>query len=199
MKKLLVTIAALCFSTHLALASSIAPVTGAQDPSQLNAIINNLINSIQSGVNGFVGGIVGTVASSATTAEQTLASVTIPANTLSKQGQSLRVRCSGYFSGAQHASTSAKVYFGTSSFSTGNVTTGSQSYDIDLLVTYNAGATSAVQVGRGTQGSTAIAVVATANTTDDMTTNLVAKCTATQGTASASDVVNQNFIIEQIK
>lgn len=199
MKKILTAFAAVVFSGAIAFASSISNFSGPSEPSQVFSYLNQLIGSIQTGVNGIVANGSGAVASTATTAEQVLATTTIPANTLSRAGQSLRLRCSGNTVATSHANTTMKLYYGTSAITTAAATTAGQMWDLALLVTYNASATSAVYVGTGAIGTTLVAPVATANTTDDMSTALTAKCTTTQGTASAGDVNMYTFLVEQVK
>lgn len=199
MKKITLTLLAVVFSAALAYGSSITPFSGPQDPSQIQAYLNSLINSISTGVNGLVANATGVVSSTATTAEQTLASVTVPANVLTKNGQSLRVRCSGVLGNTSHANTSVKIYYGTSAVASTNATTSGQAFNVELISTYNASPTSSVYSAFGHMGTVEFTPVATANTTDNLASALVAKCTATQGTASAADVVLTNLIVEQVK
>lgn len=199
MRKLLSAVAAIVFSGALAMAASFTPVTGPQDPSQLNASLNALLTNINAGVNGIIANLSTTVASTATTVEQNLASVSIPASTLTKSGQSVKARCSGLLAANTHTST-IKLYYGTSSVSTAATPgTGNPYFNLELLVAYDASATAGKYVGTGQIGSTMVAVVATSNTTDNMASALTAKCTTTQGTASASDTLLMNFLVEQVK
>lgn len=197
MKKLL-TVAALLASTALAGAAYLPAVTGPQDPSQINATINQLQQNINNGVNGLIGAFTTTTNSTATTAEQTLASISVPANTLLQNGQTLRLRCSGVVGSTAAHSATIKLYYGTSSISSGSGN-GGASYDLSLQVTYDASATAGKFVGTGLFGATVVTPVATSNTTDDMRTALTAKCTTTQNTASASDTTLMNFLVEQVK
>lgn len=195
MKKLLLALAAALGIGSLAYGAALTPLTGPQDPSQLNATINQLMQSIQSGVNGIVYSAPQTVTSTATTVEQNLVAALIPANTLNRAGQSLRLRCAGVNAAGNGT---VKLYYGTSSVSlTANST--NQSWDLGLLVAYNASATSAKYVGTGVFNATAATTVATQNIVDNMASALTAKCTATSATASAGNFLLMNFLVEQIK
>lgn len=198
MKKVLATLAAVILSGTIAIASNISNFTGPSEPSQIFAYLNRLIGSIQTGVNGLVANGSGAAASAATTVEQVLVTTTIPANTLSRAGQSLRLRCAGNTS-ANTQTKLVKLYFGTSSIATPSMAATSETYDLTLLVTYNTSATSSVYAGNGSVNTTVVAPVSGTNSTDNLATALTAKCTTTQGTASASDTVNQLFLVEQIK
>ena len=200
MKNFLATLAAVVFSGAIAFASSIPTFTGSSEPSQIYGYLNQLIGSIQSGVNGLVANGSGAVNSTATTAEQTLVTTTIPANTLSKGGQSLRLRCAGG-TAATTTNKLVKLYYGTSSVATPTMSTSAQTYDLELIVTYNVSAQSANYAGKGqvSGAQQVVPPVSAVNATDDMSTALTAKCTTTQGTASANDTVNQLFLVEQIK
>ena len=198
MKKVLATLAAVLLSGAIASASYIPNFSGASEPSQIFSYLNQLIGSIQSGVSGVVANGSGVINSTATTVEQTLAGTTIPANTLSRAGQALRLRCAGSLANSSH-SASTKLYYGTSSITTPTVSTSGQIYDLELMVIYQSAATQGAFVGRGAQGTTVIAPVAATNSTDDMSTALTAKCTTTQFTASAADAVLNVFYVEQVK
>ena len=201
MKKVLATLAAVLMSGAIAFASSVPTFTGASEPSQIFAYLNQLITSLQSGVNGVVAAQVGVTASAATTNEQTLATTTIPGNTLSKGGQALRLRCSGLFANTSHATNTVKLYYGTATITTTSTTTSGQSWHLELMVADSGGTTSTTSefVGMTLINSAPGVMVATSNAADDLSTALTAKCTTTQGTASASDVVLHNFSVEQSK
>ena len=197
MKKILSTLAAVLLSGAISYASNIPNFSGASEPSQIFSYLNQLIGSIQSGVNGLVANGSGAVASTGTSSEQTLVTTPIAANTLVRAGQALRLRCAGNHA-ANTDSAVVKLYFGTSSITTPAMASSAETYDIELLVTYNASATSSVYAGRGSVNTTVVAPVSGTNTTDDMTTALTAKCTTTT-TATAADITNQLFTVEQIK
>jgi hypothetical protein len=93
LKRIAYALTGLVLTGVIALGANIPLLTGAQDPSQLNATINQLILSINSGVEGSIGGFVGPQATTGTTI-QILGTATINANSLTA-GQSVRVTCWG--------------------------------------------------------------------------------------------------------
>ena len=201
MKKILATLAAVVLSGAIAAASSISNFSGPSEPSQIFGYLNQLIASIYSGVNGVIASQIGVTASTATTTEQTLATTTIPANTINRAGQALRLRCSGVTANTSHASTTVKLYYGTSAITSTSTTLVGQSWDLNLQVASSGGATSTTSefVGMTLINSAPGVMVATSNAVDDLSTALTAKCTTTQGTASAGDVILHSFIVEQVK
>ena len=204
MKKLLLTVSALALSAVLvAKAADLTPFIGPQDPSQLNNSLNTLERNIQTGVNGLIASMGSTVSATATTVEQNLYSTPIATSVLSKAGQALRLRCAGTSAANTHNKT-IKLYYGTSVFTSPTISSTGVNWEMELLISYNASATSAKYTGRGSYGlmatsGTVMAPIATANTTDNMASALNAKCTATLGTASALDVELMDFKVEQIK
>jgi hypothetical protein len=199
MKKLLSTVAAICFAGAVAYAANLPPVSGPQDPSQINSTVNSALQEVAAGVNGLVAVAPATVTSIATTVEQTLAQQTIPGGTLSLAGQSLRLRCAGILNTA-FGQAAVGVFYGTSVVSSAltPINTGA-SFDIQLLVTYNASSTSAKYIGTGTVNASPIAVIATANTTDNMAANQIAKCNTIQTQSQTAGVTLMNFFVEQLK
>jgi hypothetical protein len=170
------------------------------EPSQSLYCYNQIIGTVN-GYLGLVAALPGPIASTATTGEQTLATTPLPPGLLSVAGQTLRLRCGG--TTASNGNTkSAKLYFGTgATISTGNFSTSGAAWELELLVT--AGTTIAtansVYIGRGTQNTTVVAPVSGNNLTDNLSNAVTAKCTVTQGSASAADMTLEDFIIEQIK
>lgn len=201
MKKLLLsTVAALLTAGVMAVAADLPNFTGPQDPSQLNATMNQMNANIRSGVNGLIAFTPGASGSAATTAEQTLATTSVPASTIAKTGQTLFMRCSGGFAFSGHTNT-IKLYYGTSVYSSGPIVAAASlsTWSLELYVTNAGSSTSGVIRGLGAVGASPVFLNATTNAVDDMTTALTAKCTATQGTAAPNDVTITNFFVEQIK
>ena len=204
MRKLLSALVAVTFSAGIAAAAFIPLLSGSaqlacQEPSQSAYCANQLIQTMNSYL-GLVAVLPGPIASTATTAEQTLATTSLPPNTLSVPGQTLRLKCGGA-TAANGNTKSAKLYFGTgASISTGNFTASAAAWELELIVT-DAAITqpNSVYVGRGTESTTVVAPVAGNNVTDNLTTAITAKCTVTQGTASAADLTLEDFVIEQVK
>jgi hypothetical protein len=94
LKKFLAASAAVLVAGSVAYAAQIPLITGAQDPSQLNATINSVIQAVNAGTGlaGYVGGL--PLATTGTTI-QTLGSITLPAGQLKSVGQGVRIVCYG--------------------------------------------------------------------------------------------------------
>lgn len=116
------------------------------------------------------------------TGEQTLATYTLPANSLYKTDQNLRIRA--YFTHAANTNgVTFKLYFGATSISSGSLTTSGQTAELALDVVRTGSATQAVWAS-GKQATTSLASAYTAGT-DDFTTALTIKATVTGGTTGA--------------
>jgi hypothetical protein len=200
LRKILAGLSALAVTATIAWSATLPYFSGPNcaEGSQLQACLNGLIQTINPGVAGLVLSIPGPTSSTGTTAEQTLVSATIPTNTIVTPGQSLRITCAGN-TAANGNTKAAKLYLGTFSVSTGNFTTSAETWKLELLVTMAATPSNTVGVADGLINTTVVAPVVTNNLTDLYTGALTAKCTATQGTASAADVVQDVFLIEQVK
>ena len=94
MKRTAVTIGILLALAYTAFAANIPPLTGPQDPSQLQATINQLVQSVNSnvGMPGYVGGL--PAATTGTTIQQ-LGLVNLPGGVLNTVGKGLRISCYG--------------------------------------------------------------------------------------------------------
>ena len=203
MRKFWSTLVAVLFSGGIAAAAFIPILSpnnpagiACSEPSQSLYCYNQIIGTVNSYL-GLVAAQPGAVNGAALTSEQTLATTTLPGGTLGAAGQSLIIRCNGTTSSAGHNNT-AKLYFGQYSFSSGTMSTASASWELELLITATS-TTASVGNGRGTFSTTVIAPTVTVDSVDVLTGGIVAKCTGTQGTASAADIVLDNFIVEQVK
>ena len=206
MRKLWSTLVAVLFSGGIAAAAFIPFLTpnspagiACSEPSQSLYCYNQIIGQVN-GFLGLVAALPGPVASVATTAEQTLATTPLPPGTLTTAGQTLRLKCGG--TTASNGNTkSAKLYFGTgATISTGNFTASGVAWELELIVSANGLTQPNSQfLGRGSESTTTVAPVAGQNTTDNLSNAVTAKCTVTQGTASAADLTLEDFIIEQVK
>lgn len=215
MRKLWSTLVAVLFSGGIAAAAFIPFLTpnspagiACSEPSQSLYCYNQIIGTVNSYL-GLVGALPGPQATTATTAEQTLATTVIPPGTLSVPGQTLRLRCGGTTAGNVDLK-AAKLYFGTgATVSTGNFGnnfTGGvgTSYELELLVTAVTATANSVYIGRGSiTGAASVATAVNPTVGNDLTDNLsngvTVKCTATLGLASAGDLTQQLFLIEQVK
>lgn len=198
-KKLLATAAAVLCSGAIAFSANLSLLTGPQPAADLQSILNTLIRNINSGVGGLQNAQTGAVSTSATTAETTLQSYTLPANSLANAGQSLRITCWGQTASTSNNKT-MKLYFGSTAVSTVAAGSVGQSWWLDMIVMRTAATTQAtLQRGfAGTGSVTPVAVVASAGA-ETLTSGVLIKCTGTNGTASASDITANGMIVESIK
>lgn len=187
-------------------ASNIPLISGTTSPSavacseasQEIACLNNLINQINSGVAGYYAAILAPVAASATSTEQTLASVAVPTGAIASPGQALRLRCSG-ISAANVSAKTIKLYWGNNVYSSGSFAGSASGWDLEMLV-IAATTTNTISTARGTQATTVIAPVASTdfNTVDQINGPVTVKCTGTTD-GTASEVTLETLYIEQVK
>lgn len=200
MRKLLSACLALLLAGGIAFATNIPLYKGPIQPGNLLDALNNLVLQINADTPGLSQFIAGPISSTATTLEQTLASTTIPAAQIVSAGQGLRLRCAGTTAADTNTKT-VHLYFGNFEYSSAAFSTSAENWDLEILI--NAAATPAtadsVGVGHGTTGTTVVAPVATNDTADNWQNAIAAKCTVTQGNASANDTTLETFLIEQIK
>lgn len=133
--------------------------------------------------------------SSLTASETTLSTLTLPANSLYKNGQSIRVKAFGTFA-ANANNKEVKLYFGTTSIlDTGTLTSNNKSWYVEALIMRSAvGGQSVIASGRA--GDAIIAEIYTALTKDAATDLAIAvKGTAATG---ASDIVCKGMIVEAL-
>lgn len=196
LKKFLTGTVAVFFIAGLAAASNISLLSGPQDPSQLLNTVNTLIQSINFGVNGRLTAVV-TPALNTTTAEQTLATYTLPANRIATNGDAVRIKCWGTTAANSNVKT-IKIYFGATSFSsaTAGGAPNNKAFDAEMLVVRSAAATQNI-VGRIAFDLTTQTTQTSTAGTDTWTTNQTIKCTG-QGTSN-SDVNMQGMLVEQVK
>ena len=135
-----------------------------------------------------------TAASTATTAEQTLATYSIPANTLNV---GTRIRVGGSWTLAANGDTkTVKCYFGGSSMSSGSLATNNKNASCQLDIVNNSAASNEVY-GNMIVDVTPITGYVNAGT-DSTASPIVVKLTATQGSAQAADVIMNSFWVERI-
>lgn len=195
LKRLLAALGAVLGATAIGVAANLSLVTGAQDPSQLNATINTLITNINQSVSR-IGVGAQQVQATGTTAEQTLYQYTLPAGYLANAGDGVRISCWGVDS-ATGNNKSQKLYFGNSSITTPTAGTNNKGWRLQMTV-MRTGATSQAIDSWGLVDTTAV-TPANASGSDTLANALTIKCTTTLGTASAADVVGQGFLVEAIK
>lgn len=132
------------------------------------------------------------VAGVAGTGEQTLATYSIPANTL-VFGRLIKIRAS-FSSGANGNNKTFKCYFGASVITSGTLTDNAKNGVCEVLVYYTSAAATQEVVGTMLHDTTAITPYINAGT-DNAAAAIVAKFTG-QGGTSGVDVVMNTFSVE---
>ena len=182
-----------------AIAANVPLISGAQDPSNVNANLNQVIQAINANTGGLINAQTGAVATGTGTAEQTLQTFSLPPNTLTSAGQMLRIACWGA-TGATANNKTVKLYFGSSVITTPTYAGNAQSWYLELIVMRTGAATQAV-VGNGMAGTGSVTPVAvyTNAGTEDLTAAVTIKCTGTDGTSAAADITANGMIVTASK
>ena len=198
-KRLLAVLAAVICSGVIASSANLSlfsNTSGCSEASQLLSCINRVIQSINAGVGGLGNAQTAAVSTTATTAETTLQTYTLPGGSLSAAGQSLRVTCWGG-TGANTNNKTMKLYFGATAVSTATAATNNKGWFLDYIVMRRTATTEGF-LGRGVVDTTAVSP-STADAAETLASDIVIKCTGTNGTASATDITAQGMIVESIK
>lgn len=200
LKGILAGAAAVLFAATMAGAANLSLLSGSQysEPSQILATVNTLIQNINFGVSGRLNAsVTATGTPLATTAEQTLASYTLPANRLANTGDGVRIVCWGTTASNSNGK-SVILYFGNSSFTSANAssTPNGAKWRMELLVMRSGAATQTV-VGNGQVLAAPVSIYTNAGT-DSLTANVTIKCNGLTATAP-QDVTLQGMLVEQIK
>ena len=196
LKRVLAALAAVFCAGAIAVAANIPLLTGPVDPGNLRGTLNTLIQSINANVGGLLNAQTGSTGTAANTVETTLQQYTMPANTLSAAGQSVRITCWGS-TAANGNNKTMKLYFGASVISTGVLTLNDKKWFLTLTVMRTAAATQAV-LGSGVGDATNVATYGNAGT-DALTAGVLIKCTGENGTVAANDIVATGMITEVLK
>lgn len=161
--------------------------------------VNQIVQAVNTGTGGLINAQTGSVGTTAVTTEEVLQTYTLPANTLAQAGQSVRVSCF-FTTGATANNKTVKLYFGASVISTATYAGNAQVGRLQAIVTRTAAATQKFN-GSGMAGTGSLTPVAEVYTagTDALTAGVVIKCTGTNGTAAANDIVATSMITELIK
>ncbi len=195
LKKLAAALGAIVCASAIAFAANLPLVSGAQDPSQLTAVINNLIQTINTSVSRI--GVASTaVATGATTAESTLLQYTLPASLLANPGDSIRIGCWG-ITGANTNNKTMKLYFGSVVIATATAATNNPGWNLRMNVRRRSATTPAID-STGQVDTTLVSPV-NADGAETLTGSVLIKCTGTNGTASAADITAQGLLVEAIR
>jgi hypothetical protein len=192
-KRLLAAALTGLFLSGVAFANNLPLITGAQDPSQLNATINTLIQSINANTTGLVGSYVTSTATTGTSI-QALGTVTIAPNLLSSPGQALRIKCWG--TGTATGTNTLTLQYGTATViavAGGATTAGVFSAEAIVLLT---GSKTEDLIETGIFNATPATSVHVAATQDN-TTSLNAVCSGTSTTLGNFTLTGMT--VEQLK
>lgn len=195
LKRILAAFAAVVGAGAIAIGANMPLVTGAQDPSQLTAVVNTLINTINSSVSRIGVGATA-VSTGATTAESTLQQFTVPGGYLANPGDSMRITCWGG-TGTDSNNKTMKLYFGSSVITTPTAATSNKGWLLRMIVMRRSASAQAI-LGDGLVDTTAVTPL-TVDGAETLASAVTVKCTGTNGTASASDITAQGLLVEAIK
>lgn len=204
LKRGLAALAAIVVAATLAWSANIPLLTGpagtnppVEMPPGLGTL-NQVIQSINNGTGGLLNAQTAAVATGTGTAEQTLQTYSLPANTLNIAGQYLTVRCWGA-TAANTNNKTAKLYFGASVISTPTMATSAETWSLEYIVMRRTATTQAF-VGNGaiSTGPVPLAPVVT-DGAETLTAAVVIKCTGTDGTSSAADITANAMLVSASK
>lgn len=137
---------------------------------------------------------IATAATLAGTAEQVLATYSLPANTLTATDRKIRVRASFSAAGNTHNKT-FKLYFGASVITSGVLTTNAKNGNAELIIT-RTGANTQIVTGTMSIDTTPITPYVNAASAETDTSAIVIKFSGTDGTDAAGDIVLNDFFVE---
>jgi hypothetical protein len=129
----------------------------------------------------------------ADTNENTLFTYSLPANTLSAVGKTVKVIAWGVTSADANNKT-VKIYFGTASFTTGAAAANNKAWFVEARITKTGTNTQTIIFSGSINGADIAPTVVSGTDTD--TGAIVIKCTGTNGTAAASQITANCMLIE---
>lgn len=180
-------------------AANLPLLSGSQysEPSQVLATVNTVIQNINAGVSGLLSNSLAQFSTAAGTTEQTMFTYTLPPNGLAI-GQSIDVRCWGS-TGATANNKTRKLYYGAAVITTATEAANAQPWMLHYVVTRTASATEAFS-GDGLAGTGGVTPLNTVTQgTDDGTAAVVIKCTGTDGTSAAGDILANGMVVQAIR
>lgn len=178
----------------IAFGANISLISGAQDPSQLQAVVNNLIQTLNTTVSRI--GVASTaVDSAATSAEQTLFQYTLPASLLANAGDSIRIGCWGT-TATNGDNKAMKLYFGSASIATPTAATSNKGWRLQMNVMRRTAGGQAVD-SWGLVDTTAV-TPSNADGAETLTSSVLIKCTTTTA-GTAADVTGKGMLVEAIR
>ena len=195
LKRFLAALGAVIAASAIAAGANLSLVTGAQDPSQLQAVVNTLIQSINTSVSRIGVGTTA-AATTGTTGEVTLQQYTLPGGLLANAGDSVRVLCWGITSGNANNKT-MKLYFGNEVIPTPTAATFNKGWRLEMNVMRRTSGGVGID-SWGLVDTTAVTPV-NVDGAETLANAITIKCTGTNGTASAGDITAQGLRVEAVR
>lgn len=142
-------------------------------------------------------GASGTQAATGTnTTETDLATVSIPAATLDTNGMGVRITAWGSF-GATANNKTVKLYFGSTAVASSGAVAGNNVKWVARSMVIRTGAATQDALGEFYHGTSVVAPT-NSSPTETLSGAVTAKCTGTNGTAAANDIVLEGFVVERL-
>lgn len=185
--------AAVVVSAVLAWGTTVPLLTGAQDPSNLNATYNQLVTSLGNNISGLYAPVA-TPATTTGTTIQTLGTLTLPASLLANAGQGVRIHCWG--AGTNTGTNTLTLQFGSqTAFAVAGGATTAGTFDAQMDVVKSGASTQQI-FSKGWFNVTMTQPVNTAGTQAD-TATIPITCSGTS-TTSAQFTLN-GMTVELLK
>lgn len=176
-------------------AANLAPITGAQDPSQMNATINTLIQSINTGVSGLINAQTGPVGT-ASADKTVLQTFTTPPGILATAGQALRIRCWGT-TAASADDKQVFLSFGANEVSSPVAATNNGRWVLELFVMRLTATTQAVS-GTGVVAITPVTTYGAAGA-ETLADGIAINCSGESEVVTANETVATGMTVEIVK
>lgn len=136
---------------------------------------------------------IATAGTSTGTSEETLATYSLPANALDVTGRRIRV-CTSWHMATNGNNKTIKLYFGASVISSGTLTDSNKN-GVACLDVVKSGASTQIVTGTMLHDTTNITPYINAGSDDD-TAAITIKMTGQDGSASANDIVMEDFYVQ---
>ena len=177
------------------IANAVGPLLPANRLDDINTLRQAVNTAFQSNL-GLLNVQTTSTGTGADTTEDTLATFSLPAASLSSYGDTLRIRAYGTCAANANNKT-MKLYFGSEVITTPTAATNAKNWSLELVVT-NSGSNTQVVIGNGLVDTTAVTPYFATGAENVNTATVTIKCTGTNGTSSAGDVTLKGFIVEII-
>lgn len=189
LRTILASVAAVLVAGTISFAANISLFSGAasgcSEGSQMLSCLNQTIQAVNNGVSGVIFNNQASASTTATTAETTLQTFSLPANYVSATGQEVEIECWGQM-GATSNNKTVKIYFGSTSVSTGVTQSNAKYFRLNMKVDRSGAATQ--NIGTLANLDTTSSTNYTYGGTDSFASAQTIKCTGTNGTSTAGDI-----------